>query len=439
MEDEINKIEIRSEEIQEILGRHPMWVVRWGITVVFIVVSIIFIGSYFFKYPDIINSTIIVTTENIPATIVAKSSGKLEYLYVKEKQKVKEGDWLAIIENHANTEDMKRLKIKLDSISFIQNFQMLDSFEIIKNIEFKESYTLGDLQSPFISLLKSLKDYQIFLESDFNHKKIKSIQDQISKHNSLYNKTVKQIKIIGEQFDLAKLQFQRDSTLFKNGSIAKMDFEKAKSTMLQSKYSYESSKSSLDNTKITISQLEQSILELQQQFEEQKKQFQSALNSAYDMLLNQMKTWEVNYALRSPIDGTVTFNQYWNVNQNIKAGDAVITIVPNKKEKIIGKIKLAMQGSGKVKIGQKVNIKFTNYPYMEFGMVRGIVKSISLIPLDANYTVEVEFPQGLKTNYNKTLVFSQEMQGSAEIITEDIRLIERFLNPLKAVWKQNIN
>ena len=96
-----------------------------------------------------------------------------------------------------------------------------------------------------------------------------------------------------------------------------------------------------------------------------------------------------------------------------------------------------MQGAGKVKVGQKVNIKFVNYPYMEYGIVRGIIKTISLIPIESNYTVEVEFPQGLKTNYNKTLVFTQEMQGSAEIITEDIRLIERFLNPLKAVWKKN--
>ena len=437
MEEEINKIEIRSEEVQEILGRSPRWIIRWGITVVFIVVAIIFVGSYFFKYPDIVNSNITITTENLPANIVAKTSGKLEYLYVKDKQKVKEGDWLAIIENHANTEHMKRLKMKLDSISFIQNFQKLDSVELIKNIVFTENYILGDLQSPYISLLKGVKDYQIFLESNFQNKKIKSIQEQINKYNALYGKMVKQTKIMDEQLDLAKMQYTRDSSLFKSSSISKMEFEKSRSTMLQSKYSYETSKSNLDNTKITISQLEQSILDLQQQYIEQRNQYQSALTSAYDILNNQIKTWELTYALRSPIDGIVTFNQYWNINQNIKLGDNVLTIIPNKEKKIIGKIKLAMQGAGKVKVGQKVNIKFVNYPYMEYGIVRGIIKTISLIPIESNYTVEVEFPQGLKTNYNKTLVFTQEMQGSAEIITEDIRLIERFLNPLKAVWKKN--
>ena len=39
-------------------------------------------------------------------------------------------------------------------------------------------------------------------------------------------------------------------------------------------------------------------------------------------------------------------------------------------------------------------------------------------------------------HYGKTLDFSQEMSGSADIITEDLRLIERFFNPIKAVLKR---
>ena len=52
-------------------------------------------------------------------------------------------------------------------------------------------------------------------------------------------------------------------------------------------------------------------------------------------------------------------------------------------------------------------------------------------------SLQVEFPNGLKTNYGKKLEFGQEMQGSAEIITDDIRLIERFFNPIKALLKKN--
>jgi HlyD family secretion protein len=51
------------------------------------------------------------------------------------------------------------------------------------------------------------------------------------------------------------------------------------------------------------------------------------------------------------------------------------------------------------------------------------------------YVLEVDFPEDLMTNYGKTLSFSQEMQGTAEIVTDDLRLLDRFLQPIKALLK----
>jgi len=41
----------------------------------------------------------------------------------------------------------------------------------------------------------------------------------------------------------------------------------------------------------------------------------------------------------------------------------------------------------------------------------------------------------MNTNYGKTLPVTREMSGQAEIITEDLRLIERLLQPLKKILK----
>ncbi len=68
-------------------------------------------------------------------------------------------------------------------------------------------------------------------------------------------------------------------------------------------------------------------------------------------------------------------------------------------------------------------------------MVTGKIKNIALIPTESFYIVEVDLPNGLQTNYKKKLPFSQEMQGVAEVVTEDVRLIERFFNPIKAILK----
>jgi hypothetical protein len=96
---------------------------------------------------------------------------------------------------------------------------------------------------------------------------------------------------------------------------------------------------------------------------------------------------------------------------------------------------MPVQNSGKVKIGQQVSIRLDNYPYQEFGMLAGVVQSISLVPRNASYAIEVQLPHDLRTSFNTRLDFKQEMQGSAEIITEELRLLERIFYQIRRVLK----
>jgi hypothetical protein len=52
--------------------------------------------------------------------------------------------------------------------------------------------------------------------------------------------------------------------------------------------------------------------------------------------------------------------------------------------------------------------------------------------------VEVNIPNGMKTSYGIEIVFSQKMSGSAEIITGDIRLFHRVLQPIKSILTDRV-
>ncbi|MDR0436825.1 MAG: hypothetical protein LBH22_00835, partial [Bacteroidales bacterium] len=67
---EMSDINLHSEAVQDILGRPPRWMIRWGITVIFMVIFGLFVGSYFFKYPDIVPAQVTVNSEHLPANIV---------------------------------------------------------------------------------------------------------------------------------------------------------------------------------------------------------------------------------------------------------------------------------------------------------------------------------------------------------------------------------
>ena len=92
------------------------------------------------------------------------------------------------------------------------------------------------------------------------------------------------------------------------------------------------------------------------------------------------------------------------------------------------------QGSGKVHVGQRTIVRVLNFPDQEFGYLEGRVEHLSDTP-DSNgrYVVHIRFDKGLVTNYGIQLPNTMQMQGSAEIITEDIRLIVRFFEPLKKI------
>jgi len=389
-----------------------------------------------------LTATITVTTENLPAGVTAKTSGRIDTIFVQEKQKVQQGDLLAVMESTARLEDVMELKEAIGRHSRESGNPLQEGIAgQARNDGLDAAYRLGDIQPYHQQFIKAYEDYQYFIKTDYHHKKIVVIEKQIQTQKSILQKSKNQLNLSRQQLATAYQVFTIDSNLYEKKVLSSMEFQKAKNTYLQQLQAYESAKLNIDNQNISILQLEQTIFDLEQQRNEQENQLQIALTGAYNQLQTQIKNWEQTYLLLSPIDGVITLTKYWQKNQNINAGEILVTVVPNEEARIVGRILLPPRGAGKVKEGQMVNVKFDNFPYMEFGMVRVQIQNISLVPVTVEnsqkaYMLEVNFKDKLKTNYGKELTFSQEMTGTAEIITEDLRLLDRFLNPIKSVIKK---
>lgn len=424
-------IELRSEEVQEVMGEIPSWILQWGITILFIVLMAILITSYFFKYPDVISSEMTLEGRFPAATIVSRASGKIDSLYISDGEAVKAGMQLAVIENPANTEDIFQLKKLITK--FTDN---TDSLLIYTNS--KKELVLGEVQNTYASFLNSIHEYQNYTSLNYYPRKIDAIKDQICIHDKYSANLRRQLRVIKDQYSISKKQYERDSLLYVRKVLSPFEFETASNTLLQSRYSLETASAALDNQSIQVSSLRASQLDLELQQAEKESQLIQNLQTSTGQLINAINSWQLNYCLTSPIEGKVTFTKYWNDRQYIPSGEKIFTIVPNEKDELVGKALLPVQRSGKVKIGQRVIVRFTNFPDQEFGVVNGKVQRISLVPTDANYIVEISFPDGLITNYNKSLPFSHEMTATAEIITEDLRLIERFIMPIKKILYEGV-
>ena len=56
-----DKIELRSEKIRHIIGEIPSRIVRYGITIITIVLLVLLVGAYFIPYPETISARIEMT------------------------------------------------------------------------------------------------------------------------------------------------------------------------------------------------------------------------------------------------------------------------------------------------------------------------------------------------------------------------------------------
>jgi len=421
------EIEIHTEEVNDILSRPPVWIVSWGISLFLAIIVVFFTGSIFFTYPDVITAPVTISSTHLPVQLRAKTGGKIERFLVQEGEAVTAGSVVAIIESATDYSDYKTLQ------------QLCTHFQPTSAITFPPHLKLGNIQSSYTQFLKSLHDYNTFLAANYHAQKIALIRKQMAEQQEILRLGERQLHNFEEQYSIQKKVYVRDSALFAQGIIPEAEIEQSRLKRLAAVQQYESLKSAITGMKLTLLQSEQMIFELTQEQHDRRLQFENSLTGSFDNLTSQMAQWEQTNVIISPVAGTALFTQYWQEHQHVNTGDLILTISPQEKSGISGKLYIPLQGSGKVKTGQQVNIKLDNYPYMEFGMVEGKITHISAMPVEMGgvkiMIADVGFPNGLITNYNLSVETGEELNGTGDIITENISLFARFFNPIKHVFK----
>lgn len=403
---------------------------RWGLFLFFALLAAIIAISWFINSATIVSAQVVISTQNPPAPLVAKSGGKIALLCVSNQESVSEKQSIALIENSADYSDVKTLA------SFIDKMQRRPDWN--KTVEIYDlplGLSLGEIQNSYSRFCVLWQTFREYLNKAYISQKIELLERQIKKQEEYAIELLNQKELTGQELQLIANGFYRDSILYVTStySISINEFEKSKLTLLQRQGSYSSLQGTIKSNELASLRLQEARLDLQIKLENEIQQFRLDLDEAFQLLQVSVNQWEEKYLIETPIKGKITFTTYWNENQVIKAGEILATVVPRDESQIIARSVVPNAGFGRVKVGQEVNIKLTEFPHMEFGVLKGKVKSLSLVPVEGGYIAEIDLINGMRTTYNREIGFIQEMNGTAEIITEESRLIYKFINPLKAL------
>ena len=426
---ERSNLEGHSEEVEEIMSFIPNRVIRWGLTVIFAVFTTLIIGSYFFKSPEIIRAPMILTKKNPPVSLISKSTGKIDRLFAADGQIIPEKGNIALINNPTDFADYLKLKKELTDCFLINDWD-----EQVFAYNLSDQLTLGELQQSYGPFLKSRNNFKHYLTQNYLPQKIGLIDKQIVKQEEYYQTLVRQREIQRNDLVLSQKSFTRDSSLFQKRTTSEAEFDKSRQLFLSKKSAFVGFEAVLRETESSILQMQSTRVELQMQHERELSEFRLALDESKQNLENAIHQWEERFLVASPVEGKLTYTSIWSINQEVKTGELIATIIPVKESAIIAKAVIPPSGFGKVEVGQRVNLKLNGFPYMEFGMLKGNIKAISLVPDAKGYVAEIELSGGMTSSYRENLKFIQQMDGTAEIITKEMRLITRLINPLRAFF-----
>ncbi len=425
---DVKEIELHSEEVRAILGTVPNWIIRWGTSVLLLTTLLFVLITILVRYPDVVRTRIFLTSETLPVSVKSPLEAPIKHLLIKENQYVEPGEALLVMQNAANFDHIHEVA------GFFQNFKaLLFVQDSISKVIFPKNVNLGEIQGDYAQLVKAYTDYWDFQEQSLFQERAIELSAQIHHYERLVPRLESQRNILSEQKNLSSQKYQADLTFLRDSVIAPLDFNQRKKNYLLDEYNFENIHKELIQTRIQIHEYQKSLLDLQETYSERQSQLSNQLKQAVLSFEARLSFWEERYLLKSPIRGKVAFFRPLSVNQYIRQGEEIMTVVPENKG-IWAYAYVSSYNFGKIEEGQAVKIRLDAFPHEEFGLISGEVKSKANIARDGQYAVRVHLGQGLRSSYGKTLDFTQQMQGEAQIITKKLRLIDRIFFQFRQIW-----
>lgn len=418
--------ELRAEEVQELLTRPPAWLLRWGIIVILAVLVLLLVGSWLIHYPDLVRASFRLTSTNAPKPVLAHTDGKIIQLLAQDGQVVRAGTPLAYLESTARHDNVLRLSSKL-----VQAWQIGSSKELerLAQLELAGYDQLGELQVAYQTFEQAHIQLRAYLANGFSSQQKAMLQQDIDDLQKIAENLNQQKQLLANDIHLADEEYAIQKQLAEQKVIAPLELKREESKNIARKLPYQQTALALINNLTTQRAKQKEMLEINRQVTEERDKFLQALNT----LQSAVDAWKLKYVMTAPVGGRVVYVGLLQESQSITFNQELFYVVPSNTN-YLGELRVPQQNAGKVSEGQTVLIRFAGYPYEEYGVVQGRISTISAVSYkDSVFLARVLLPNGLQTTYQKTLTQKMGMTATADIITNDTRLLDKLFYQFRKI------
>lgn len=424
---EYENIEIRSEEVQEILGTPPGWMARYGTLFAFVVVVVMGWVGFLLKYPDTVEASITVTTSDPPKRLVTESRGRVKAVLAKNEQVVDAGQVLIVFENNANLEDVLSLETAIMAVGNAPSDSTLLAFSQPGNM------VLGELKDALFEFYRRQQDLRQYLSNPYDNLNLQQLRKEVEKLQSMIRSDRERWSNIGRETESVESRLRREEELARENLLAEEKVSRTREYLLGLRRSQEGIEASIRNKELDIEGMRNEISGVRQVTKEGRQNAAITMRESFQALQKAVEEWKRRFVISSPVHGIFSFNmESISEQQYVQADREIGVVVPLKRQKTKGLAQVDISRSGKIRPGQKVIVRLDSYSYAEYGTIEAVVDNKGQVPIDGNIIVEIGFNDELITTLGRRIEPSREMKGEATIITNDKRFIERVFERVRS-------
>ena len=411
----------------------PAWVLSGPIYLITVITLSSLVYSFWAVKDELVVAPLVLERES--NTIESTGPGMIS------RVRVKEGDFVQAL---------------LDTVVEVQKTMVTAQSEAeslqtkAQDIEDERASQLKEYQHKKDQLTLSLKQTRESLENLAKDQKLLGKQ---------MDDGVRNVEYLEGKLEQARRELKEEEALFKSRDITKAERDRARSKVDDLEKSLADAKSGVAKTRVSLGalsetriqneivQVENELAAHEERQRTREKRFAERLADLEEKLKQEetlvkgVRQEGETTRYSSQFSGIVT-KIHVKPGHMVSVGAPLVTIIKDSAA-LEGRSLVQNKDIGRMKRGDKVQIKYFAYPYQEFGIPTGRISYIAKKPGDVEgqqslYVVRVALDADTisKQGSNKEKVLEVGLEGTAEIKTGEKRLIELLFTPVSRFFTQ---
>ena len=411
----------------------------WGRALLYIVllfVGIAVIWAWWGKVDVVASAPFRLVPLGRVKTLQAGRGGEIQYIGVREGDRVDEGQLLFKLKSWETWGDLRELEQA--EMAFQQAAYDLE--QVLPQRTELNRETIASLEKRLAVLQRFMHAHQNALD-DYHA----DVGDAAGSGNDSFDEELQaQIGFRQAEIDHLKQNFLQQRMLFQRELISRVDVNQARIRYLSALAALPGRMSEIYRNETAVQDLKRQILEARVAQRREVSQMKHAFKAAQLRLQQARKRVDRHLEAESdlilaPEPGIVTRVEVNTIGQVISKGQALVSLAPSSAP-MIAELTVLNRDVGLLKAGQTVKLKYDAFAFQDFGIKRGWLKQISPdAVIDETVgpvfrgIVELEETTMVVKGQEKPLLFG--MKGTAEVMTDRQSVLLMLLSPLRRLYE----